>query len=164
MNLFGSTPAELFEKLSKIASGRGVKLLLLTGSSNGKADFVGSCLEGQQMAMVKLSAELSSRLASVGVDMIALETGDYLGDMHEEGPVLIDDIEMLFDAGMGVDVLKLLKASARTRLLCVNWPGELDVSSGCLYYARGDVQEKSYPLDSELIVLDESGVIYPQNF
>ena len=112
--------------------------------------------------MVKLGRELSPRLPKIDSNSIGCETRDFLSDLHEDGPVFLDEIEMLFDAGMDINVLSVLKYAARTRLLVVNWPGLLDTSEGVLYFARGDVQEKVYSLDSEVIAFDESGAVYPE--
>jgi len=159
---FGMLPAEIFAKLRTVAEGRGVKLLLLSGVSSTKSQFVNGCLDGQCIDMVKLGASLSPRLAGIGADSIGCEVQDFLNDLHEEGPVFLDEIEMLFDVGMDINVLAVLKYAARTRLMVVNWPGQLDANEGMLYFARGDVQQKSYPLDSEIIVFDDSGVTYPE--
>lgn len=159
---FMASECETFAKLKSVAEGRGVKLLLLSGSSSDKHRFVDDCLNGQNIDVVKLGAELSPRIAGIAADSIGCETRDYLSDLHEDGPVFINEIEMLFDVGMDINVLSVLKYAARTRLLVVNWPGPLDANEGSLYFARGDAQQKSYLLDSEVIVFDESGVVYPE--
>ena len=158
---FTTSPTEVFGKLKSIVATRGVKLLLLTGESGGKAQFVQDCLNGQDIDVVKLGAVLSPRIVGITADSVGCETRDFLSDLHEDGPVAIDGIEMLFDVGMDINVLSVLKYAARTRLLVVNWPGQLDADAGVIYFARGDVQQKSYSLDSEVVVFDETGVIYP---
>jgi len=149
--------------MKNIAEGRGVKLLLLTGESQGKPDFVRDCLTGHDVVLVKLGIELSPKIVGLGSDSIGCETRDFISDLHEDGPVCLDEIELLFDPGMDINVLSVLKYAARTRLLVVNWPGSLDTDGGVLYFARGDVQQKSYSVDSEIIVFDESGTILPEN-
>lgn len=154
---------ETFSRLRSLAEGRGVKLLLLTGESGDKRQFVHECLEGRDIDSVRLGVELSPRLANVGAESIGCETRDFLSDLHENGPVFLDEIEILFDSGMDVAVLPVLKCAARTRLLVVNWPGQLDAEAGWLYFARGDAQQKSYALDSEVIAFDESKTVYPES-
>jgi hypothetical protein len=141
---------------------RGVKLLLLTGDSDGKTQFVQDCLNGQGIDMVKLGLVLSPRIVGIDAGSVGCETRDFLSDLHEDGPAFIDEIELLFDVGMDIDVLSVLKYAARTRLLVVNWPGQLDADEGVIYFARGDVQQKSYSLDSEVVVFDEFGIVYPE--
>ena len=156
--------ADVFRKLRGTVETRGVKLLLLTGDSDGKTLFVQDCLNGQGIDMVKLGSVLSPRIVGIDAGSVGCETRDFLSDLHEDGPVFIDEIELLFDVGMDIDVLSVLKYAARTRLLVVNWPGQLDADEGVIYFARGDVQQKSYSLDSEVVVFDESGVVYPETF
>ena len=159
---FDTSRAEVFTKLKSVVATRGVKLLLLTGDSDGKTLFVQDCLNGQGIDMVKLGSVLSPRIVGIDAGSVGCETRDFLSDLHEDGPVFIDEIELLFDVGMDINVLSVLKYAARTRLLVVNWPGSLDVDGGVIYFARGDVQQKSYSLDSEVVVFDEAGVVYPE--
>ena len=159
---FSMLPNEMFERLKCRVVIRGIKLLLLTGESSGKARFVQKCLQGQNIDAVKLGSALCPRIAGTSGDCVGCETRDFLSDLHEDGPVFVDEIELLFDAGMGIDVLSVLKYAARTRLLVVNWPGQLDADEGIIYFARGDEQQKTYSLDSEVVVFDESGVVYPE--
>ena len=159
---FDTLPAEVFRRLKGVVETRGVKLLLLTGESGGKTQFVQNCLNGQDIDVVKLGVVLSSRIVGIAAGSVGCETRDFLSDLHEDGPVAIDDVEMLFDVGMDINVLSVLKYAARTRLLVVNWPGPLDADEGVIYFARGDVQQKSYSLDSEVVVFDDSGVVYPE--
>lgn len=153
---------DVFSKMERIASARSVKLLLLTGDSEGKMDFVRGCLAGQNYTEVKLGAVLSPRLVHVDRDMVGCEVQDFLRDLSASTPLFLNEIDLLFDVGMDVNVLSVLQYAARSRFLVVNWPGQLDDSSGMIYYARGDVQEKSYQLDSEVLVLDEFGAVYPE--
>ena len=161
---FDTLPAEVFRRLKGVVETRGVKLLLLTGESGGKTQFVQNCLNGQGIDMVKLGSVLSPRIVGIDAGSVGCETRDFLSDLHEDGPVFIDEIELLFDVGMDINVLSVLKYAARTRLLVVNWPGQLDADEGLIYFARGDVQQKTYSLDSEVVVFDESGVVYPETF
>lgn len=160
---FSFAPANEFARLKDMVERRGVKLLLLTGESSEKAGFIDACLKSRPIDIVRLGSVLSPRLTAVGADSIGCETRDFLSDLHEDGPVFVNDIEMLFDVGMDINVLSVLKYAARTRLLVVNWPGSLDAGAGMIYFARGDMQQKSYSLDSEVVVYDESGIIYPEN-
>lgn len=155
--------SESFKSLMANASRRSVKLILLTGESREKQEFLNRCLGCSQLDIVNLGAVLSPRINGISRDSIGCEVLDFISGLHEDNSMFMDDIELLFDVGMDINVLSVLKYAARTHLLVVNWPGALDADGGLLYFARGDVQQKSYPIDSEIIVFDESGSVLPEN-
>ena len=60
---------------------------------------------------------------------------------------------------MEVDPITVLKSAARCRIVCVDWPGRYDTDANELLFGdEEDVAFRSFPVDSETIVLDESGL------
>ncbi|MFN2218648.1 MAG: BREX-3 system P-loop-containing protein BrxF, partial [Anaerolineae bacterium] len=67
------------------------------------------------------------------------------------GTVLLDNIELLFDASLALDPLRLLEEISRNWTLVVAWPGQ--VEGGWLLYARpGHPEYKRYPVGDLMIV------------
>jgi len=154
-------PHEKYVGLHKMASEAGIKLLLLTGNSPDKALFVEKCLASVSVRPINLGKTLSAHLHRMATPDLPMETLDFLRSMNPGRSVFLDNVEILFDNEMELNVVQALKGIARTRLVVVNWPGTVDAEGQELLFAGGDVLEKSFRLDSEMFVLDESGFAQP---
>ena len=65
--------------------------------------------------------------------------------------MLLDNIELLFDASLALDPLRLLEEISRNWTLVVAWPGH--VEGGWLIYARpGHPEYRRYPVGDLMIV------------
>ncbi len=160
-----SEAIERFAFLCERAEMRGIKLVLLTGTSPQKANFVEACSQRYPSLMrVNLGLELSKRLQDEPKDVLGISTNDYLQMVGGEQGVLLENTEILFDPGMGIDVLNTLKMAARSRLMCVDVRAGVSRLRGCLTYAPDDYLEHKILFDSEFIILDESGFTFPEKF
>lgn len=155
-------PADRFAALCDYAKTQGVKLILLTGASSDKAAFVNECLQKHPLMRVNLGLELSKCLLDVPKDDLGMAASDYLRMVGDDQPVLLENIDILFDPGMDLDVLEALKHASRSRLLCADWRGPASRLNRRLTYAPDDYLERQFPFDSEIIVLDESGYLFPE--
>ena len=150
---------ELFSRALANAQGAGVKLILLSGDSDEKSEFVESCFSSFPFVRVNLGTELSRHLVESMSFSPGMETASFMRDIHSGEPLFCTHLEILFDSGMEVDPITVLKSAARCRIVCVDWPGRYDTDANELLFGdEEDVAFRSFPVDSETIVLDESGL------
>jgi hypothetical protein len=68
---------------------------------------------------------------------------DLLDDVEDDG-VLLEHIEILFEASLKVEPLTLLRSVARRRLVVVMWRGEIEAGN-FVYGFPGHPEYRSYP-------------------
>jgi hypothetical protein len=77
---------------------------------------------------MNLGLELGTRLAKLPNKQRRLQAGHLLreiADEHASGDLLlVDNIELLFDASLAINPLDLLKRLAHARRVVAAWPGE----------------------------------------
>lgn len=119
-------------------------------------DGAGAALRGAAAStgapLVNLNLELARRLLARSAQERCLAFPDVLDDVF--GPreiVLLNHIEILFDAVLKQDPLRLLQGASRTRTLVASWPGTAE--DGFLRYATPDHPEhRRYPRGGLTIV------------
>lgn len=131
------------------------KLVLLIGLPGcGKTALLFGLAEQTSTPVLNLNLELGSRLARLPHRGRQLQAGSLLreiADEHAGGDLLlIDNIELLFDASLALNPLDLMKRLAHARRVVVAWPGEhrQGVSGPRLHYAEtGHPEHRDYALD-----------------
>lgn len=105
------------------------KLILLIGPPGcGKTALLSDLAEQASASVMNLGLELGRRLAKLPQRQRQLQAGGLLreiADEHARGDLLlIDNIELLFDASLALNPLDLLKRQAHARRVVAVWPGE----------------------------------------
>ena len=110
------------------------KLILLVGPPGcGKtallAAFAEQALAEQvHVSVMNLGLELGTRLSKLPNKQRRLQAGNLLreiADEHASGDLLlVDNIELLFDASLAINPLDLLKRLAHAQRVVAVWPGE----------------------------------------
>ena len=124
------------------------KLILLIGNSrSGKTALLDAYGKNENVTPLRLGAELGSKLATIPQRRRQLQTPSILralADQYsQESPLLLDNIELLFDKTLQLDPLSLLKQHAHERPVIAAWPGQL--AEGQLTYATlGHPEHQSY--------------------
>ena len=139
--------AQLTAEISVLHS----RLILLVGPPrSGKTALLRSF--GKRMGIVPLNvgAALGRRLAAIPQKQRHLQAGNLLRDLadqHARGDLLLlDNLELLFDATLQLNPLDLLKRHAHARKVVAVWPGTL--RKGRLIYAdMGHPEHREYPID-----------------
>lgn len=114
------------------------KLILLAGGTPAERAALLSALQGSLHATpLHLGVSMASALTELPQRERHLQAGTLLrgiAQSHEPtGPLLIEGVELLFDASLKVNVLDLLKRQSQARPVVAIWPGEW--RNGRLTYA-----------------------------
>lgn len=148
-----------FERICNALPDRYCRLLLLTGDSTQKANFIRSCLEDFQVEHISLGQALSRLLLDLSPKQRPTRIADYFNCfLNGTSSVFMTDIEILFDCDLATDPITLMKTAAKNRNFIVNWPGRFDFAAKTLFYAANDHQEHyESVLNNDILCLDETG-------
>ena len=133
-------PESLSEKVrARIDGARALyhRLILVTApSGSGKTEALREVAERTGSRLVNLNLELSRRMLDLTERERALRLPDLLDEVvgSDEPLMLLDNIEILFDAALGQDPLRLLQGVSRNRTIVAAWNGTLE--KGYLTYAE----------------------------
>jgi len=118
------------------------RLILLVGESgSGKTEALRTLAEEMKVEIINLNLALSELLLGYTPKQRSLQLPVLMDQLIEAqpSPVLLDNIELLFDHGLQIDPLRLLQGIARNHTIIATWNGY--VSNGRLIYATPDHPE-----------------------
>lgn len=106
------------------------KLILIVGSRGaGKSKFLRECSMKLGINHLNVSYELGRQLGFTSCSERSFLVGDMLRDMAEKYgrniPLLLDNLELLFEPSLKISPLDLLKRLAHSRPILAVWPGLL---------------------------------------
>jgi len=135
-------------------------LLVVAPPGSGKTGALAYVHETLGHPLLNLNLELSRRMLDVPAKQRPLRVAEFLDEtLAETGAeaVLVDNIEILFDAALMLDPLCLLQTASRHRTVVVAWNGS--IQNGRLTYAApGHPEFRHYPAGDLLVVAGpESG-------
>ncbi len=116
-------------------------ILLVAPSGSGKTEALREVAAITGARFVNLNLELSRRMLDLTERERALRLPDLLNEVvGKDAPlVLLDNIEILFDAALKQDPLRLLQGVSRNRTIVAAWNGTLE--KGYLTYAAPEHPE-----------------------
>lgn len=130
------------------------RLVLLVGPSDvGKTAALKEYATAQETALVNLNLHLSEKLLDLTTKQRALRLPELLDEILQDAgnPVILDNIEILFDTSLKQDPLRLLQRLSRNQVVLSSWNGT--VSDRRLRYAEsGHPEYRSYESADALIV------------
>lgn len=131
------------------------RLILVVGRGrSGKSTVLRSVATATGGTCVDVGLALTKALLAYAPRQAPLKTPELLAalvDNATQGPVLLDNTDILFDKLLAADPLLLLQRVARSQTLVVAWRGY--VERGMLRYALPDHRDsRSYPAHDLLIV------------
>ena len=131
------------------------RLLLLTGSqdSGGVLERTERVIPG--CVILNLGLTLSQRLLDIPSHQRPAQAPILLADLLAgQGPMMLYDLELLFDPTLQLEPLRALKAASRSRILLVLWPGAYE-DHKLTYAEPGHPEYKRYgPADlAEILVV-----------
>ncbi len=130
------------------------RLVLLVGETgSGKTSVLRDIAEELGSSVVNVNMELSCDLLELTATQRSLRLRDILEQIadHAQTPVMLDNLEILFDKDLKQDPLLLLQYISRNRVVVASWNGIMN--SGRLLYAKtGHPEYRSYDSVDALIV------------
>lgn len=127
------------------------KLILLVGPPRaGKTRLLTEVARRHHAAVLNVGGELGRRLAALPQRKRPLQANVVMRQLADsyakDDLLLLDNIELLFDASLHLDPLDVLKRHARARRVVAVWPGEFR-DSRLRYGAVGHPEYRDYALD-----------------
>ena len=126
-------------------------VLLVAPAGAGKTAILRSVAEARKLPFLNVNLEVSSRMLDLTGRQRAIRAGKVLREIvdgTQGSPVLLDNIEILFDQSLKQDPLRLLKDVARSRTVVASWNGTMDDRG--LTYAQPDHPEYQHYPPSEI--------------
>ncbi|MCY4635291.1 MAG: BREX-3 system P-loop-containing protein BrxF [Acidobacteria bacterium] len=116
-------------------------ILVVAPGGSGKTEALREVAASTGARLVNLNLELSRRMLDLTERERALRLPDLLNEVvgKDEPLVLLDNIEILFDAALKQDPLRLLQGVSRNRTIVAAWNGTLE--KGYLTYAAPEHPE-----------------------
>lgn len=136
------------------AEGLYYRLVLLVGETgSGKTSVLRDVAEEFGTSVINVNLALSSELLELTAKQRSLRLPGILDQIADkaESPVVLDNLEILFDKDLKQDPLRLLQGISRNRAVVASWNGTM--TSGRLLYAEtGHPEYRSYESEDALIV------------
>ena len=118
------------------------RLVLLVGEAgSGKTDILQDVAGEFNTSVLNVNLVISSQLLELTAKQRVLRLPKILGQVVEKAksPVVLDNLEILFDKNLKQDPLRLLQGISRNRSVVAAWNGT--VTDGILVYAEPDHPE-----------------------
>ena len=145
-------PEALSDKvLARIDGARALyhRLILVAAPSGaGKTEALREVAASTGARLVNLNLELSRRMLDLTEHERALRMPDLFDEVvgRDEPLVLLDNIELLFDASFEQDPLRLLQGVSRNRTIVAAWNGTLE-NDYLIYAASEHPEHRRYSRD-----------------
>lgn len=130
------------------------RLVLLAGESgSGKTTVLQALAQELPAELVNVNLDVSAHLLELTARQRVLRLPEVLDQIVGEAssPVLLDNLEILFDRNLQQDPLRLLQALSRNRTIVATWGGSV-VGGKLLYAQLGHDEYRSYDDPGAVIV------------
>jgi Cdc6-like AAA superfamily ATPase len=104
------------------------QLVLIVGpSGSGKTELLKQVAEKVKTSVINVNLEISSRLLELTGKQRKTKLLTVFNDIvdHAQSPVILDNLEILFDMELEQDPLRLLQHASRNNLILASWNGTL---------------------------------------
>ena len=129
------------------------KLILLVGNG-GKTRLLHALARRLSAAPFNLGVKLGHRLATTPVSERGFSTNELLreitGNASGDAPLLLDNLEVLFEPSLKINPLDLIKRLAHSRRVVAVWPGEMR-NDRLLYASIGHPEYRDYSRDGVVV-------------
>jgi hypothetical protein len=135
------------------------KLVLLVGASgSGKTAVLQVVSEKCNAPLKNINLELSQRLLDLAPKKRPLKIIESIDGIVGSlaSPLILDNLEILFDKSLKLDPLRLLQDMSRNKIVLASWNGTF--MDGKLSYAKvGHPEYRKYEIiDAQIVTLEES--------
>lgn len=135
--------------------------MLVGKAGSGKTNTLRAIAKTSGQEVINVNLEISSKLLELTAKQRTLRLPEIMGQVIENlpSPVLLDNLEILFDKHLQQDPLRLLQSISRNRTVLAAWNGEMS-NSKLLYAEMGHPEYRSYDsVDALIVTMDDSTAI-----
>ncbi len=120
-----SSQLEALHQAVQVAAGRYTKLVLVVGlRGSGKTELLQAYAQEYQCPYIPVGSAMAERLLTTLPRFRDTEADRAMAELCQgTGPILLDNLEVLFDPDLKLDPYRLLIGLARTRIVVAAWPG-----------------------------------------
>lgn len=130
------------------------RLILLVGSTGtGKTDMLRDLARDLNVPLVNVNLALSSELLELTAKQRALRLPEVFARVTDSSadPLLLDNLEILFDDHLKQDPLRLLQGISRNRTVVASWNGYATAQK-LVYAEPGHAEHRNYEIGDVMIV------------
>ena len=130
------------------------RLVLLVGETgSGKTGVLRDIAEEFGTSVININLALAGELLELTAKQRSLRLPDILDRIaaRDRSPVVLDNLEILFDKDLKQDPLRLLQSLSRNRTVLASWNGTMNCGR-LLYAEAGHPEYRSYESVDALIV------------
>jgi hypothetical protein len=129
------------------------KLILLVGNG-GKTRLLRTLAQRLNVAPFNLGVKLGHRLAATPVFERGFSANELLREITDiargDAPLMLDNIEVLFEPSLKINPLDLIKWLAHSRRVVAVWPGEMR-DDRLVYAGMGHPEYRDYSRDGVVV-------------
>ncbi len=144
------------------AEGLYYRLVLLVGETgSGKTVVLRNVADDFSTSIININLALSSELLELTTKQRSLRLPEILSQITDksQSPVILDNLEILFDKDLKQDPLRLLHSISRNRATVASWSGAF-IGGRLLYAQTGHPEYRSYDsVDALLVCMDGTATI-----
>jgi DNA polymerase III delta prime subunit len=147
-------PIQDVKQLLKSAPELYHRLILLVGSTGtGKTDMLRVLARDLNVPLVNINLALSSQLLEFSAKQRALRLPEIFARVTDSkaDPLLLDNLEILFDDHLKQDPLRLLQGISRNRTVVASWNGYA-TGQKLVYAEPGHAEHRNYEIGDVMIV------------
>jgi hypothetical protein len=132
------------------------KLILLVGPGRcGKTQLLRQLGAKFNIEPLNVGLELGRRLAATPNNKRGFSAGELLREIADkdrtEAPLLLDNLELLFEPGLQINPLDLVKRLAHSKRVVAVWPGELR-GDRLVYADMSHPEHRDYSCDGVVVL------------
>jgi len=132
------------------------KLVLLVGPSrSGKTKLLRELGAKLNIEPLNVGMELGRRLAATPNNKRGFSAGELLREIADkertDDPLLLDNLELLFEKGLQINPLDLVKRLAHSKRVVAVWPGELR-GDRLIYADMSHPEHRDYSRDGVVVL------------
>ena len=138
------------------------RLVLLVGETgSGKTGILREIADDLDTSIININLALSSELLELTAKQRSRRLPEILSQITDksQSPVILDNLEILFDKELKQDPLRLLHSISRNRATVASWNG-IFIGGRLLYAQTGHPEYRSYDsVDALLVCMDGTATI-----
>ncbi|MDP2431950.1 MAG: BREX-3 system P-loop-containing protein BrxF [Pseudomonadota bacterium] len=132
------------------------KLVLLVGARpSGKTKLLRELGAKLNIEPLNVGLELGRRLAATQINKRGFSAGELLREIADkertDDPLLLDNLELLFEKGLQINPLDLVKRLAHSKRVVAVWPGELR-GDRLIYADMSHPEHRDYSRDGVVVL------------